>query len=106
MRFLFKLATGKIGPLPRLNDFHVFPHDSIRKTFTFMHNPVFEESDVLSFVLLACIILYTNGKQFKCSVFTFVQYRFIICANLVGLTSPMLHTKSQSQWPFGSREDI
>ena len=53
---------------------HVFPNDNIRKTFTVMHNPVFEESDALSFVLLACTILYINGKQFKCSVFTFVQY--------------------------------
>ena len=33
------------------------------------------------------------------------QPRFIICANLVGPTSLMLHTKSQSQWPFGSREE-
>ena len=52
----------------------MFPHDNIRKTSTVMHNPVFEKSDALSFVLLACIILYINGKQFKCSVFTFVQY--------------------------------
>ena len=35
------------------------------------------------------------------------QPRFIICTNLVGPTSPMLHTKSQGHWPFGSRvEDI
>ena len=34
------------------------------------------------------------------------QPRFIICANLVGPTSPMLHTKFQGHWPFGSREDI
>ena len=35
------------------------------------------------------------------------QPRLIICANLVGLTSQMLHTKSQGHWPFGSRvEDI
>ena len=35
------------------------------------------------------------------------QPRFIICANLVGPTSPMLYTKSQGHWPFGSRvEDI
>ena len=39
-----------------------------------MHNPVFEESDTLSFVLMAYTILYINDKQFKCSVFTFVQY--------------------------------
>ena len=52
----------------------MFPHYNIRKTFTVMHNPVFEELDALSFVLLACIILYINGKQFKCSVLTFVQY--------------------------------
>ena len=31
------------------------------------------------------------------------QPRFTICANLVGPTSPMLHTKSQGHWPFGSR---
>ena len=29
------------------------------------------------------------------------QPRFIICANLVGPTSPMLYTKSQGHWPFG-----
>ena len=63
-----------MGPLSHLNDFHVFPHDNIRKTFTVMHNPVFEESDAFLFVLLACIILYINCKQFKWSVFTFVQY--------------------------------
>ena len=35
------------------------------------------------------------------------QPRFIICANLVGPKSPMLYTKSQGHWPFGSRvEDI
>ena len=39
-----------------------------------MHNPVFEQSDILSFALLDCIILHINGKQFRCSVFTFVQY--------------------------------
>ena len=31
------------------------------------------------------------------------QPRKIIGANLVGPTSPMLHTKSQGHWPFGSR---
>ena len=33
------------------------------------------------------------------------QSRKIIGANLVGLKSPMLHTKSQGHWPFGSREE-
>ena len=33
------------------------------------------------------------------------QHRFIICANLVGPTSQMLHIKSQGHWPFGSREE-
>ena len=33
------------------------------------------------------------------------QPRIIICANLVGPTSPMLHTKSQGHWPYGSREE-
>ena len=28
------------------------------------------------------------------------QAKFIICANLVETTSPMLHTKSQCHWPF------
>ena len=31
---------------------------------------------------------------------------FKICANLVGPTSPILHTKSQGYCPFGSSEDI
>ena len=39
-----------------------------------MHNPVFEQSDTLSLALLDCIILHINGKQFRYSVFTFVQY--------------------------------
>ena len=52
----------------------MFPRDNIRITFTVMHNPVFEYSDTLSFAFLACIILYINSKQFRCSVFTFFQY--------------------------------
>ena len=51
---LLKFATWKIGPLSHLNGFHVFPRDNIRKTFTVMHNPVFEHSDTLSFALLTC----------------------------------------------------
>ena len=34
------------------------------------------------------------------------QSSFMICANLVGPTSPMLHTKSQGHWPFDSTEKI
>ena len=30
---------------------------------------------------------------------------FIICANLVGPTSPMLHTKSQGHRPSGSGQE-
>ena len=33
------------------------------------------------------------------------QPRFIICANWIGPTSAMLHTKSQDHWAFGSREE-
>ena len=55
----------------------MFSRDNIRKTFTVMHYPVFEHKDTLSFAFLVFIILYTDGKQFRCSVFTFVQY---ICA--------------------------
>ena len=40
----------------------------------FMHNLVFEKSGILLFASLDCIILHINGKQFRCSVFTFVQY--------------------------------
>ena len=74
MRFLFKFVTWKFGPQSHLNGFHVFPRDNIHKTFTVMHNPVFEHSDSLSFALMACILLYINGKQFRCNVFTFVRY--------------------------------
>ena len=34
------------------------------------------------------------------------QPRFIICVNLVGPSSPMLHTKSLGYCPFGSTEKI
>ena len=34
------------------------------------------------------------------------QPRFIICANLVGPTSPMLYTKSQGHWSLGPRVEI
>ena len=44
------------------------------KSFTVMHNKIFEHSDTLSFALLARVILYLSGKQFGCRVFTFVQY--------------------------------
>ena len=39
-----------------------------------MHYPVFEHYDTLSIAYLVCIILYIDGKQFRCSDFTFVQY--------------------------------
>ena len=60
--------------MSHLNGFHVFPRDNIRKTFNVMHYPVFENKDTLSFAFLVCIILYIVCKQFRCSVFTFVQY--------------------------------
>ena len=34
------------------------------------------------------------------------QASFIICANLVGHTSPMLHTKSWGIWPFVAENKI
>ena len=53
----------------------MFPRENNLKIFTVKRNPVFEHSDTLSFaLLLAYIILYINDKQFRCSVFTFVQY--------------------------------
>ena len=45
----------------------MFIRDDIGITFTAMHYP-------LSFAFLVCIILYIDDKQFRCSVFTFVQY--------------------------------
>ena len=39
-----------------------------------MHIPLFENKDTLSFAFMVCIILYIDGKQFRCVVFTFVQY--------------------------------
>ena len=63
------IFLSKIGHPSHFNGFHVFPRD-IREAFTFMHNPFFEHSDTLLVALLAHI----NGKQFRCSVFTFVQY--------------------------------
>ena len=34
------------------------------------------------------------------------QPRFVICANLVRLTPPMLHTKSQGHWTFVQEKKI
>ena len=42
-----------------------------------MHYPVFEHLDTLSFAFLVCMILFIDGKQFRCSVFTFVQYMYM-----------------------------
>ena len=72
--FLRKESKRVFKTLPHLKAFHVFPRDSIRKTFTVMHYPVFEHYDTLSFAFLVCIILYIDGKQFRCGVFTFIQY--------------------------------
>ena len=52
----------------------MFPCDNIRKTFTVMHYTVFEHYDALLIAFLVCIILYIDGKQFRCTVVTFVQY--------------------------------
>ena len=52
----------------------MFSRDNIRKTFTVMHYPVFEHLDTLPIAFLVSIILYIDGKLFRCSVFTFVQY--------------------------------
>ena len=69
-----QICNLKNWAMSHLNGFHAFPCDGMRKTFTFMNNSVFEHSNTFSFALLACIILYINGTQFRCSVFTFVQY--------------------------------
>ena len=88
MRFLLKFATWKIGPLSHLNGFHVFPRVYIRITFTVMHYQIFEHKDTLSIAFLVCMILYIDGKQLRCSVFTFVQYSCKIkaCAHVINKT--------------------
>ena len=40
--FCSNWQPGIMDHCPHLNGFHVFPRDNIRKTFTVMHNPVFE----------------------------------------------------------------
>ena len=63
-----------IPDLYPLSYFHVFLRDNFRKPFTLCITQSLIQSDTLSFALLDCIILHINGKQFRCSVFTFVQY--------------------------------
>ena len=81
----------KIWTPVTLNVFHVFPHYNIRKTFTVMHNPVLEHSATLSFALVACTILYINGKQFRCSVSTVVQYYRVKFWILIDFLVPESH---------------
>ena len=72
-----------------------FPRDNIRKTFTVMHYTVFEHLDAFSTEFLVCIILYTDGKQFKCNVFTFVQYIYAtlhLWCLMSQYTKPSRHT--------------
>ena len=56
----------------------MFCRDNIPITFTAMHYPVLEHKDTLSFAFLVCIILYIDGKQFMCSVFTFALYNYFV----------------------------
>ena len=69
----------------------MFPRDHIRITFTVMHYQVFEHYDTLSFAFLVCIILYIDSKQFRCSVFTFVQYTCIMHLLIVNILSQSSH---------------
>ena len=47
------------------------------------------------------------GKQiWPCHKVGHGQPRIIICANFIGSTSQMLHTRTQGYWPFGSREEF
>ena len=62
--------------MSHLNGFHVFPRDNILKYFTVLHYPGFEHEDTLSVAFMVCISLHIDGKQFRCSVFTFVQYKY------------------------------
>ena len=72
-------GVGLIVSIPDLcplSYFHVFPLDNIRKPFTLcitqsLNNQIFFH--LLYWIALFCIY-WMNGKQFRCSVFTFVQY--------------------------------
>ena len=77
----------------------MFPRGNIRKTFTVMHFPVIEYSDTLSFALLACIILYLNGKQFRCNVFTFVQDTYNHHVHSIKSTLALLFGVDQKKQP-------
>ena len=61
----------------------------------------YRKMNILRFSPYKCI----RNKIWPCHKVGQSQPRFIICAKLVGPTSQMLHTKSKSQWPFGSREE-
>ena len=64
----------------------------------------YRKMNILRFSPYKCI----RNQIWPCHKVGQGQPRFIIYANLVGPTSPMLHTKSQSQWPFrpGSRRSF
>ena len=49
-----------------------------------MHYTVFEQLDTFSFAFLVCKILYIDGKQFRCSVLTFVQYTIFFSRDAKG----------------------
>ena len=54
------------------------------QNFTVMHYTVFEQLDTFSFAFLVCKILYIDGKQFRCSVLTFVQYTIFFSRDAKG----------------------
>ena len=77
-----------------------------------MQNPVFEHSNTLSFVLLACLMLYINGKQFSGCVlilFSIYEPQHMISNNVVAGTSKgsdqPAHTRSLIR-AFASRLNI
>ena len=68
-------GVGLIVSIPDLcplSYFHVFTRDNIRKPFTLCITQSLNSQIHLN--LLYWIILHINGKQFRCSVITFVQY--------------------------------
>ena len=50
-----------------------------------------------------CLIVYGHGGHCKVGL---GQLRIIIFENLVEPTFPMLHTMSQTHWPFDFRDDL
>ena len=70
-------GVGLIVSIPDLcplSYFHVFPRDNIRKPFTLCITQSLNSQIHFHLLYWIALFIHINGKQFRCSVFTFVQY--------------------------------